>query len=476
MNFQAVTDDWEEEHLEPGQARPGNPNGRPTHLRSWWQSRLARSSQLRPGPINCRELFQWPRRLCQNLFSSGDGLNDARMRLNFDRWVDQCGGFNLYGDFSGFESAVDAMSDGVAGISETRRFSRNPLHYRRSSDMGALQQKILCGRAAQHDACVFRNFYERLPPIATSWIKQAQELEQDFEDDKAATLQAKIKANREIDQFLEQHEDLLFPIDAKSLCLQHNRHCSVIPSRMRTHSFQQYGSCKRKRDDLDEPIHEDMTGQRCAPLNMNVAGVPCLPYSSASSHTGVGHISHPADTAWQLERRLAARRKMEDMVHLECVPGYPIKDLRQRLHGHTVVHVITGPEYLGWPAKRRRLNATAVNNATLVWTGPATQADVQKDFERRFYYANSVDGECLFCETEEAVLDEYVKLAARQRNMTTPAELKQMSAPLELTTQNTIIHAERLIRARQAGIGLAWVAWANLEIRPMSRTMLSMVC
>ena len=97
-------------------------------------------------------------------------------------------------------------------------------------------------------------------------------------------------------------------------------------------------------------------------LRINTAGVPCFPYSAVGNHAGVSHVSHPADTASQCERKVLARRGEADVAILESVPGYPLGPMRDfPAETHTVISITEGPELHGCTAKRRRLLDAAIN-------------------------------------------------------------------------------------------------------------------
>ena len=90
------------------------------------------------------------------------------------------------------------------------------------------------------------------------------------------------------------------------------------------------GQRKRSRDEFEQEGEHRRT-----PLNMNVAGVPCLPYARCGAHEGFGHASHPAETGWRCERYEVGKRSEEDVAFLECVMGFPInRCLVDKLPGH----------------------------------------------------------------------------------------------------------------------------------------------
>ena len=100
MAYQALTNDFEEDPPERHRGDRGRFNLRHGHdpLRAygglpWSQFREQRRNWLEEGPSTIRELSAWPRDNAQSLVQHGG--DDIAHRLQY--WINQCGGFNLYG-------------------------------------------------------------------------------------------------------------------------------------------------------------------------------------------------------------------------------------------------------------------------------------------------------------------------------------------------------------------------------------------
>ena len=120
----------------------------------------------------------------------------------------------------------------------------------------------------------------------------------------------------------------------------------------------------------------------------------CHGWSVAGEQEQYAHSSKAAHACWLEERRAWHQDAFEDLFFVECTPRYPVKDkLASQLDGLcTVLHVVDDQELHGWPHKRRRVLAVALNNKAVRWVGPV---NYQADFARRFHRGCALDGTAL---------------------------------------------------------------------------------
>ena len=113
---------------------------------------------------------------------------------------------------------------------------------------------------------------------------------------------------------------------------------------------------------------------------------------------------------WLQERRARIAQRVEHVSFIECTPRYPIKrKIQEPLKDvATVVWVYDGPEYHGWPLKRRRLLAAIVPHNTAKWDGPSAEKDLAEDYSRRFHRTLAVCGAALKVAPKEES-DDYIK-------------------------------------------------------------------
>ena len=97
------------------------------------------------------------------------------------------------------------------------------------------------------------------------------------------------------------------------------------------------------------------------------------------------------------ERICLAEQLAEDCSFFERTPMYPVeRKIKVELKAtHFVIYVYVSPCNMLQPTRRARVLSFMVNLRTLRWLGPASQAGIERDFERRFYGEVGVAG-CMF--------------------------------------------------------------------------------
>ena len=118
---------------------------------------------------------------------------------------------------------------------------------------------------------------------------------------------------------------------------------------------------------------------------MNVAGVTCHAWSSEGLNEGSAHESEIPLAAWLAERVYMFEQKAEDVAFLECTPRFPAQQRLSEVFGALgkVFAWTDGPEWHGWPHRRRRVLAVVVNTLTASWVGD-TDVSVLKDANYSF--------------------------------------------------------------------------------------------
>ena len=118
----------------------------------------------------------------------------------------------------------------------------------------------------------------------------------------------------------------------------------------------------------------------------------------------------------------------EDVCILECTPRYPVQtafvDALQDTH--KCLHIMLGPEMMGWPHRRKRLLAAGVCLSTTVWCGPDDMDELAADFSDRFHRSVAVSGDIFAMACSEEVAEEYVHFAHKQGHFLDKAAIQQM--------------------------------------------------
>ena len=163
------------------------------------------------------------------------------------------------------------------------------------------------------------------------------------------------------------------------------------------------------------------------PLMINTAGVECLAWTPKGLQARWSHDSEGVHAVWLAERRALGERDQEDLAFLECSSRYPVEEkMDTPLPGHSIIHLSVGSELLGWPTKRRRLLACALNNRTMMWVGLGTQAAIEKDFTERFHKGIMTSGNVFFQDDDASRHKEYVSLAEVQKHKLDPEKIASM--------------------------------------------------
>ena len=163
-------------------------------------------------------------------------------------------------------------------------------------------------------------------------------------------------------------------------------------------------------------------------LRLNAAGVTCHAWSAEGASAGAAHESEIPLAVWLAERVRMFEQNAEDIAYLECAPRFPAQARLEEAFG-TLAKVFAwrdGPEWHGWPHRRNRVLAVAINNATVEWLGPSTLDEVKSDYGKRFYRQNIITGEMLMIASDDDRLEEMMVLARGRKHNVNKEELAEI--------------------------------------------------
>jgi len=126
----------------------------------------------------------------------------------------------------------------------------------------------------------------------------------------------------------------------------------------------------------------------------------CTPWSLVGKRKGLGDVQMESFFVWINEMVEAG----SDLVTLENSAHFPLKLFTDRMSPRChVVSVVVDAPLLGWPTRRKRLYATAIDKETFVWTGPENDEEIAKDFEKIFGVESQLDASVFWSlDTDEA--------------------------------------------------------------------------
>ena len=304
---------------------------------------------VRIGPSTPLEFAQWPDDVVQRLFSDDMAHGPAR-RGRYEALVQQ--GHILHTDFSG-QGCVEMclqMAE-VAAREAGMTLPSQLLSLHRACDSHPLCQKILKSFKPLHLFCDVadrvagghRDSLRAMRPELT-----AKGNPKDHED--ACTKYNKMKG------FLAQQGAAIFgPGKVSQGCLMHPGMACLVAA-----------------PESSSPH---------VPLRTSVAGTMCTPWTKLGKGTGSGHPANESHHIWTED----AKRSDMDMVTLENSEFFPFNVWQDHMCPEWMtVHICVCPSMLGWPCRRMRMYATAINLKRMVWLGPVDPKQVMTDFLKLF--------------------------------------------------------------------------------------------
>ena len=359
---------------------------------------------LAPGPWNGEELDDWHCTLITDLLG-GDEEAALRLRTNL------LGKLQFYTDYSGVDAPRLAMEQALLGCEAFFGHSFGGcVCFSRSCDIGRVQTEVLV-RASKElhnsEQCHFGCIVSRLPSFAQDWVKSAMPPED-------APKEVKESAMIDIQRYLDSHSELCFGRGLKCKCFVHGKNCPVWPGEEcqsavgpARPAIEGGGEGHAAGVDqllegcpgfLEEEGDELLSSAAAPPLRINVAGVTCVAYSAEGKQERGAHKSELPHSIWASERRQWAQDGREDLFFSECVKRYPVQEkLVDKMKGHDIKSVVTGPLQRGIPVRRDRLGMAGTNKKTILWVGPE---NYKADFKQKFHRALQLDGSVFFRASE----------------------------------------------------------------------------
>lgn len=288
----------------------------------------------------------------------------------------------------------------------------------RSCDYAPVCQRVLRAIATEVDGghgCVFSDLNVRLHAGARAWLDAATPAK----PNKKSTDDVKKARDGFINMERWLIENRAWAFSGLSRCLVHNKDCATHPV---DKEMCPSPCMKRARLNPDGALAGERQSPR--PLYVNCAGVTCVAWSSVGLRLNQADASERAHMIWMTERMLFAEHLKEDVFFGECVPGYPVREKLKALSAtHLLVHIVTGPEYLGWPTKRLRCFFAGLNLRTVAWSGGDNYATT---FANKYYRMTSLTGDSLLVAPDEVLWPHYAQVARRRQNHMELSSMKAM--------------------------------------------------
>lgn len=336
----------------------------PVHLEPAPTSKVAHMMKLRGIPLgtpeyHCRaagfpttpafqtisDIAIWPTIVLDLLWGS-DGRDSYRGRTQALLQY----GMVIHSDCSGKltpEATLAIMQEAMA--MRGAKVPQDTFAMWRASDCSPLCLSVM-QKSKQKAVQIFTGMLQKLPLQHQRAIKALRPQRDDNDEVRA-------EAYCKIDRYLQEHSSELFHRAARAA------NCVLHPGKACQLSFQ------------DPPGLSE--GRR--PLTLAIAGTPCRPvteYSGKKSGCGPARSDMEAWHLWKNDIRCQSF----DLIILENSDKFPPDMLRQALPSRYLVkYAVWGAHEQGWPMRRSRVFAVAINQDSLLWLGKPG-ADLTHDF------------------------------------------------------------------------------------------------
>ena len=288
-------------------------------------------------------------------------------------------GFVVDSDYSGIEAVRDAFVRGAsalddfvastAGDSNRSMVGSNSLAagftFRRTCDINPVVCNILVELNRLHGGdggspgspCHFQDVFHRLTPVQQQYVQGSLPSE-------AATLEQRLEAMHNLRDWFFANSAWLFPEDAVSWCVCHERECRLLP----------------------EPGEDDVSeaDPSMLPIRIATAGVTCVAYSGVGAHAGQSHASEAVCWGWLAEQHQRAQQRhgCGSILFIDCAVAWEWAEHLQHISDtYKVMHIFDDPALHGEATHRRRFLGGAYDESEWTWVGPS---DYQLDFEDCF--------------------------------------------------------------------------------------------
>ena len=339
----------------PSHSRSNGPGGGrgAGRVRGGSHAYFERVQHLPDGPLHLDDFLCWPESLLDDLFKVLDGEDPRAGDLRKSRLLScLCTGLIVHTDFSG-KLCVEMVFRmlGLAASSRTASFHDEAaalladtsfpwLLLYRAYDNSALCRQVIQGGKFPPTHLI-PDLNARLPADMRSKLDRLR-------PSLKAPRADRLKAYERMYAYLEENLDRAFGRDKLCQCLMH-------PGAM----------CPTAWQDVTAPSMLER------PLTVAATGSVCLAWSTFGKREKLAHWSAESWMIWVLEQR----RLGLDLVWHENSNNFDVELFIKGMGpAYIVITVVTGPEDLGWPARRRRRFPCAIRLASLVWLGPLDDA------------------------------------------------------------------------------------------------------
>ena len=146
------------------------------------------------------------------------------------------------------------------------------------------------------------------------------------------------------------------------------------------------------------------------PLRTVVAGTMCTPWFNFGKQSGWSHPHTESHLIWAED----CKHGDYHLATLENSEYFPLNTWREKMSPECItVDICVCPSMLGWPCRRLRLYATAINQKHLIWLGPAPGKALAEHFMSLFSRKVMVEGDVF------VGIDSEVKRDSARRAMAT---------------------------------------------------------
>ena len=287
-------------------------------------------------------------------------------------------GHTITTDYSGIqcpEMAIEFLHNSLKAFADVKQ-DQETLHLWHFCDYSKTCQKLALKRPIRSNH-IFQDLNDRLPKHVRDWMDKVDpaQVTPRLSAGKAANRYCKMR------EYLKANAEDIYK-DNVSWCIAHKQQCPVQPP------MEQAGADGRRR------------------TRGNIAGTTCVGWSARGLQRGDGDISARPFWIWGMEKQVADN----DWVFHECTVRHPLDNLKMSFPHKMLLKTITcDPKDLGWPVRRPRTFVFAMNQETLVWTGPDFQAELQDDFATLFHTSCCLDGNAFFLADDEELKQEAIE-------------------------------------------------------------------
>ena len=334
------------------------------------------ASARRRGPTSLRELFAWPRTVCEILDEKDD-----HKKLFLENFTQK--GVTLGTFYSGMltpEVGLAFMAEAVA-----ERNAQPKLAKAWACDYGVGPQ-IVMRHTVHQEQC--RHCYSDLNDFLS---RDARERLDAFERSPPTPASAQVDSDALYESmaallFEMEKEGTLFSLECEAQCLRHLTSC---------------GMCSWSDPDAeDDGDFEDET------LKVAIAGSTCTGWSS------VGLRKRRGDQSMRpfLIFVFLVRCLRPDILIHECTVLFDVELLREYLgNEYQVQSMVMSPQMFGFPHQRNRRYTVLIRAATMAFAG--TMSEFQEDFRATM----ELDGDVLFAADGWGLLNEVQPLQTRRQ-------------------------------------------------------------